>query len=263
MTVYRYVRTGRLDAHRRGGTWRVRTEDVDAFSRQPPPGRGRGRPRWSQHAQRLRSALVRGDEPGAWHVVERVLVGGADPTDVYVRVLGPALEEVGELWEAGKLSVEAEHRATAVAGRIIGRLGPRFTRPGRRRGTIVVGAAPQDPHALPSAMLADVLRGAGYGVIDLGGSTPAESFVSAAASADDLVAIGISVSTSAGLAPAQTLVAAMHGRFDGVPVLLGGPAVTDEQAARAVGADAWAADAAAAVEVIAELRSWDNRGERP
>jgi excisionase family DNA binding protein len=262
MTVYRYVRTGRLAGRRERGEWRVPASDVDALADRPGTngasaqgrgktrGGGRGNPRWSEHAERLRTRLVSGDEAGAWQVLERVLVGGADPAQIYVRVLAPAMRRIGELWSSGELTVEDEHRATAVAGRLIGRLGPRFARPGRHRGTVVLGAAPGDTHALPTAMLADVARGARYAVVDLGGSTPFESFVSAASEADSLVAVGVSASTADSLETARSVLGDLRAVLPEVPLLLGGPAVKDEAAAREAGADAWASDATDAVRVI-------------
>ncbi len=254
MTAYRYLRTGQLVARREAGEWRVRSQDLDAFTR-PAAARGtRGKPRWAQHAHRLRDRLVTGDEAGAWQVLERALVGGAEPQELYVRVLGPALREVGDGWAEGRLTVEDEHRATAVATRIIGRMGPRFARPGRHRGTVIVGAVPGDSHALPVAMLADVLRGERYEVFDLGGSTPLESFVSAGAQADNLIAVGLSASTQDGLAAAAEVIAVLHAELGNVPVLLGGPAVPDERTARRAGADAWAPDAVRAAALLEQLR---------
>jgi excisionase family DNA binding protein len=254
MTAYRYVRTGQLPARRDGGGWRVRRGDLEAFARPDTRPRGtRGKPQWKQHVDRLRDRLVTGDEAGAWQVVERALVGGAEPAELYVRILAPALRDVGDRWAQGRFTVEDEHRATTVATRVIGRMGPRFARPGRHRGTVVVGAVPGDSHALPVAMLADVLRGERYEVVDLGGSTPLESFVSAASRADDLVAIGLSTSTAEGLAEAPSVVKALRAELPGVPVLLGGPAVGDEASARRAGADAWAPDAIKAVAALDQL----------
>ncbi len=77
--------------------------------------------------------------------MERALASGAEPGEVHLEVLCPALDLVGERWESGSWTVAQEHRATAEASRVIGRLGPLFRRPGRRAGTVVIGAAPGDP----------------------------------------------------------------------------------------------------------------------
>src|SRR4029077_16129609 len=88
---------------------------------------------------------------------------------------------------AGELTIADEHRATAIALRLVGRLGPRFARRGRKRGTVVVGAPAGEQHALPSAILADLLRGVGFEVLDMGANTPAASFAETAKEANRLL----------------------------------------------------------------------------
>ena len=140
--------------------------------------------------------MVDGDEAGAWTIVENALTSTLDPQDVHLDLLAPALGRIGEDWEAGRLSVADEHRATVVAGRLIGRLGPRFARRGRKRGVVVVAAPSGETHALPGAMLSDLLRGAGFEVVDLGADTPTASIVEAAEHATRLVAVLIGVTST-------------------------------------------------------------------
>jgi 5-methyltetrahydrofolate--homocysteine methyltransferase len=137
-----------------------------------------------------------------------------------------------------------------VAARLVGRLGPSFARRGRHLGTVVVGAAPGDPHALPVAMLADIVRAHGYRVVDLGANVPVESFTAAAAG-DRVVAVGVSISDTGCLPAAGAAVAAVRA-VTSVPILVGGPA-TDASVA-VPGADGWAGDGAAAAQLIDELR---------
>jgi excisionase family DNA binding protein len=259
MTAYRYLRTGRLPAVRQPDGWSVRASDVEALLHDrtegaaSPPGRGRSS--WPRQSARLRNRLVDGDEPGAWAVVERALIGGTDPTDVYVHVLAPALRDIGDQWEQGELSVDEEHRASAIATRVVGRLGPRFRRRGRPRGTVLLGVAPDDHHSLPASMVADVLRAEGYRVVELGAATPVDSFVAAAAAAEPLTAIGVSVGTDECVAGASRAIRALHRRHRGTPVIVGGPALDDEAAADALGADHWAGDAVTAAALVDEIRS--------
>jgi excisionase family DNA binding protein len=255
MTAYRYVRTGRLAGRKEpGGEWRVAATELDALGRRDvAPSDRRGPLRWSRHVERLVDRLVVGDEAGAWQLVERALVGGATPAEVYTRIVGPGLRRIGDEWADGRLTVIDEHRAATVATRIVGRLGPMFSRPGRRRGTVVVGGAPGDHHALPVAMLADVLRGEGFAVVDLGPATPAESFASVGENDGELLAVGLSAATDASLDEAIGVIETLRSRRDPLPILLGGPAVRDEEAARRAGADGWAPDAAAAATVLEEV----------
>lgn len=256
MTAYRYVRLGRLPAAKVGGQWQVPVSGVEALLKGAEDGESaarRGRPRVAVHRERLLDRLLANDEQGAWTVVENARVAGLAPVDVHLELLGPALRTIGERWEAGELGVGDEHRATAVAIRVVGRLGPEFVRRGRRRGTVIVGAAPGDPHALPAAMLADVLRGAQYSVLDLGGATPVESFVDAVRATDDLVAVCVSFSVSDRDDVIEAVVGAVREVTD-APVFVGGPACNGERHAAALGADGTAADAGAAVELIDAAR---------
>ncbi len=253
MTAYRYVRTGRLPATRDGGQWRVDPSDVERFRRassSPRPRGSRGRA-----PERLEQRLLAGDVAGAWSVVETALVSGATPAEVHLDVLTPALRSIGERWAGGEVSVAEEHRATAAAHRIIGQLGPRFAHRGRTRGTVVIGAPAGELHALPSAIVADLLRDARYSVADLGANAPPESFVDAAREANRLVAICIGVTTG-GLDDALTAtVAALRDASIEAPVLVGGAAIPDEAAALALGADGWSgSDAPTLIATVDECR---------
>lgn len=261
MTVYRYVRTGRLDARKHDGQWWVRSADVEAFRagtlKPPPPPATAPRPRvrrWDRYCDRLVPRLVEGDDAGAWGVVEAALTAGAAPAEVHVDLLAAAMREIGNRWEAGTLSVGDEHRATAVATRLIGRISPRFARRGRRRGAVVLAGVPGDIHAIPVALLADVLRGAGFEVIDFGANTPTELVTRAAAQSESLVAVGLSASTGGREDAIAEAAAAVRADLPHVPLLLGGPAVVDIAAAHALGASSWASDARGAVAVIEDVR---------
>ena len=201
MTAYRYVRTGRLAATQIGRTWRITRDALDAFVAAAPEPAGprvtsSGR-RAPRSTARLESRLLAGDESGSWTIIEDALTGGAQPTAVHLELIGPALRSIGERWQHEQVSIAEEHRATAVAQRLIARLGPLFRRPGRRRGTIVVGAASGDFHALPVAIAADLLRWRNFDVIDLGANAPAASFGEVARSTDQLRAVVVSASTEA------------------------------------------------------------------
>lgn len=260
MTIYRYVRIGRLPAERRQGRWQIRASDLERVAapssrgtRAPEPrsSRRRGTDAWARSTLRLRDRLLAGDASGAWAIIESALMAGT-PGDVHLRLLAPCLEQIGDEWEGGRITVADEHRATAVALGIVGRLGPLFARRGRRRpGSVLLAGAEGDPHAIPLAMVADHLRAEGFDVIHLGANVPVHTLVTMA-SAADLTAVGISASTAAGVTNAARAVRQMHRRRPGVPVLLGGPAVRNERAAREAGADGWAADAAAAAQLFVQ-----------
>lgn len=262
MTAYRYVRLGQLPAEKQGGTWRVRRADLDAFRNADATSapaddagaaaagsgdagtagerRGRRRAPW---AERLESRLVAGDARGSWGVVESALASGADLDEIYLDVLAPAMASIGERWQRGELEIHVEHRATGIAMRLIGRLGPRFSRRGRTRGVVVVGAPAGERHSLPVAMLGDLMRLRGYEVFDLGADVPGTSWVQAVIGTTDTVAVGVSVSSEENLAAAAQAFGLLRSAVSGVLLVVGGLAVRDAAHAAELGADAWAASA--------------------
>ncbi len=253
MTAYRYVRMGRLPATQDGGRWLVDPADLGRLK----PGRStsqarRGHAQPERYREQLRDRMLAGDEAGAWKLIETFLTSGGDPQAALLDVLAPAMRDVGDGWARGDLSVGDEHRATAVAVRLVARLGPMFVRRGRPRGKVIVASAPGDSHALPAAIVASILRGHGYAVVELGGNTPESSVLAEAeAAGGQLSGVVISVSSQDRLAAARSVAAAVHSRIPNAPVLVGGPAVTSEQQAVELGSDGWAEDAAGMVDLLA------------
>jgi excisionase family DNA binding protein len=254
MTAYRYVRTGRLPASRQGVQWLVDPADLARLT-----GGGDRRRRgdvWTEAPRTLASRLVAADEAGSWAVLESALASGADPDRVLVDLLGPALTEIGDGWAAGTLDVADEHRATAVAQRLVGRLGPRFARRGRKRGMIILGAPAGEEHALPSAILSDVLRGARFEVQDLGADTPAESFAAAAAHMDRLLTVMIGVTTPGNDRAVRQVVRALRSSGVTAPLIAGGAAIENADHAQRLGADHWSGhDARTALATVERLRN--------
>ena len=256
MTAYRYVRLGLLRAAKVGTTWRVERKVLEAFRERAEldslvEPRSRRRAPW---AERLEARLVAGDAGGAWGVIEAALRAGTEVEEVYLEILAPALVGMGERWARGEVDVSIEHRASGIVLRLLGRLGPRFVRRGRTRGSVVLGAPAGDQHSLPVALVADVIRAAGFEVADLGADVPAGSFARLAAEVPRLVAVGVSVTNPACLDSAARAIASVRRQLgDDVPVLVGGRAVRDAKHGGVLGADAYARDARAAVERLDEI----------
>lgn len=277
MTAYRYVRTGTLTAHQHNGQWYVDAAVLAEFAKrraESPPRPGRPRADAPVHTSKslaprraiaLADRFIHGDQTGAWNLVDEALTAGAGLRQINNRLITPALCRIGELWESGDTSVGDEHRATVVAYRLIDRVGQRFTRPGRKSGTVVISAAPGDRHGLPSAILSDLLRAEGLDVVDLGADTPGKNIVQIATRQDRLIAVGISATTPLKRAAASELGETVRAvrEATGRPVLVGGRAITDAIAAR-VAPDHRSLDADDAVTWFVDLahRPQTRRGER-
>lgn len=242
MTVYRYVRTGRLAAQRGGTQWVVLESELSRFDVErhaialaAPDGSV------NDPVARLAERLLHGDENGAWAIAQDSLVGGASPTEMYQELFAPAMRTIGERWTRGEVTVAEEHVASGVMTRLVGRSGPLFRSRGTRFGTVVVGSPAGEMHALATAFAADILRASRYDVVDLGVNVPTDAFVQCVRDTNRLVAIAISITTPLSRPSAGDLMDALRRANLGVPIYLGG-AGADAASAHQLGASHWAPD---------------------
>jgi excisionase family DNA binding protein len=254
MTAYRYVRTGRLPARKVGTGWVVSASDLAGFVERPlnliRSDEDTFRADWRE---RLRLTLVIGDEMAAWRVLEEALAAGHSPTECYIDFIVGAINEISNRSQLPRKPEASEYLATATATRLVARLGARFRRPGRSRGTIVFGAPLGEHHVLPISVVADLVRLNGFNCLELGADVPPEAFAGAARDAYRLVAVGVGVTTATNLDTVATTVAAVHDVDPDIPVVLGGQAVASSDATARTGVTAWASDGAQAIEIFTDL----------
>ena len=187
--------------------------------------------------------MINGDLSGAWQVVEAAMASGMPPRDIYIDVLAPTLHAIGAGWQSGAIGIEQEHFASNVAAALIGRLGARFARRGRKKAVVLVAMPPGERHGLGVAMLADIVTQAGYEVRNLGTGYAASSLRRRhRGEPTDLAAVVVSVVEDGRRPAAQDLLTAARRERPTVPLIAGGFAVTDERSAIDLGADGWAAD---------------------
>lgn len=251
MTVYRYVRHGRLPAVKSGTSWLVAVTDLEAFATAAACEAEPCRSRHTAWDERLEARLLAGDLGGSWQVVDAALAAGSTVEAIYTDVITPALCSVGRRWESGEIGVAAEHRASAIAARVVGRLSHRMMRRGQSRGTVAVGTCAAELHGLPVSMVADLLRGAGFESVDLGCNLPADCFAEEVEKLDRLQAIVVTATTSDLDDDVRVTVEGLRARRGDVPIYVGGRAIADAEHAAAVNADGFAPDAKGLIALLA------------
>jgi excisionase family DNA binding protein len=221
-TAYGWVRSGRLRAALIKGSYTLASEDVArlgaerARPRRPRPIRPRSG--MAALSERALGHLSAGEERRARRLVAGLVRDGLPVATISQAVLAPALRHIGEQWSAGRLSVSVEHRAAAIAERILGEHQPAPR--GRRRGVAAVAALSGDRHVLATAMAAVALREDGWTVHHLGADVPAGDLIGfCEAQSVDLAVLSLTT----GAAAAATVHTAELMRADGLPALVGGP----------------------------------------
>jgi 5-methyltetrahydrofolate--homocysteine methyltransferase len=202
----------------------------------------------------LRSAVIDGDDTLARQLAEQASRDGLDARQIVEQAMIPAMDEVGARFERNEyfvpellLSARAMKAAFAV-------LAPALAaRPGTSRGRIAIGTVRGDLHDIGKNLVATVLQGAGFDLLDLGVDVAPERFVEAARSEHvDVIAMSSLITTTMpGMAEAiEALDRA--GLRSTVKVVVGGAPVTAAYAAR-IGADGYSDNAVGAVTVIRRL----------
>lgn len=200
------------------------------------------------------ACLLEPDGRRARSLIEDGLTAGVDAATLYLGVIGPAMYEIGRLWETAEVSVAQEHLATQITQAVIASLGLHLAggEPVGASRVAIVASTPGEMHALGAQMVADFLEAQGWRVLALGPDTPAQEL---AALAQERAAAVIALSTSLpGNLLSVTRTCQLLRRLPRPPfVVVGGRAYRgDVQRAHAVGADGFADDPRALLALLAE-----------
>jgi diguanylate cyclase (GGDEF)-like protein len=173
----------------------------------------------------LVAALRAADGPGAEAVVTEALNAGIAPTAIQVELIAKGMARIGDLWEQGDVTIADEHVATGLCDRALLALqGPLQVAPPRSRERIVLAAVEGQTHVLGLQMVADVLAGAGYEVLNLGADVPSASLQAFVAEHMPAI-VGLS-STQVGDAPRLAgAIVAVQDALRSTRIMLGGNGV--------------------------------------
>jgi len=220
-TAYGWVRGGQLPARKVRRGYEVSDEDVQAFAAERQFGRepvSHIKVRdWPSQADKLYRAIVAGQETQARRTLDR-LVGHVQMIDLCDRVIGPALRRLGDDWEAGRVSIAEEHRATAICERLIA---AHSSQPaGRPRGTAVVATPQDERHGMPALMAAACLRENHWHVHHLAADLPPDE-ISKLASQVGANLVVLSTASASGAAQANLASRAVSATAPDATVLIG------------------------------------------
>ncbi len=204
--------------------------------------------------QKIFAAILKGEAETAKEQVGAALEEGLDPNEILNEGMIAAMREVGCQFEAGEFFVpEMLVSARAMQGSMTVLRPVLLQGEVKPSGKVVIGTVLGDLHDIGKNLVALMLEGAGYEIVDLGTNVPAEDFVKAVQNEKpDIVALSALLTTTMPSIKLTIDYLIQAGLREQVKVLIGGAPVTEDYA-RQIGADGFAPDASRAVSVAESL----------
>ncbi len=202
----------------------------------------------------LAEAIINGKRTDAVELTQKLLDAGVSPKRVLDDGLVAGMSVVGERFKNGEYFVPEVLVAARAMKASMELLRPLLTASDvQPTGTVVIGTVRGDLHDIGKNLVAMMLEGAGFRVIDLGVDTPAEKFLSAAKENNaQIIGMSALLTTTMTYMPEVIRALETENMRHQVKVLIGGAPVTQEWANQ-IGADGYAPDAASAVDKAKEL----------
>ena len=201
----------------------------------------------------LREAVVDGQAKVAVAKVTEALAEGTDAGTVLREGLIAGMAQVGKLYEDGEVFVPEMLVAARAMSAALAVLKPHLVEQGvASSGKVAIGTTEGDLHDIGKNLVAMMLEGSGYEIVDLGVDVPAAKFIEAIRDGANVVAMSALLTTT--MTNMRSTIAAIEaaGLRDQVRIVIGGAPITKSYADE-IGADGYAEDASGAVRMVKEV----------
>jgi len=203
--------------------------------------------------QALSAAVERGNRNETKRLCQALLDTGMAPLEIVETGLVPAMASVGEKFKKNEVFVPEMLIAARAMKEAMGMLEPLLLKAGiKPKYTAVIGTVQGDLHDIGKNLVAMMLKGANFNVIDVGTNVAPEKFV-AAAQEHDAQLVGLSALLTTTMPAMRTTVDAFRAAgLNSVKIMIGGAPITQEFA-NEIGAHGYSPDAASAVDLALSL----------
>ena len=202
----------------------------------------------------LAQSIISGKKHEAESLAKQALDEGIPPSEILSRGLVAGMDVVGQKFKANDFYVPEVLIAARAMKAAMAYLRPALVESGAEPvAKVALGTIKGDLHDIGKNLVAMMLEGAGFEIVDLGVDVKTEKFVEAALE-DGVTIIGLSALLTTTMPTMKNVVDSLEaaGLKGKVHVLIGGAPVTQIYADE-IGADAYAPDAATAVTKAKEL----------
>lgn len=202
--------------------------------------------------QEMQEAVISGNAGKVKECAEKAVAEGIEVSAILNDGLIAGMNVIGVRFKNNEVYVpevlvaaRAMHAGMAVVKPLIADAGI------QEKGTVVIGTVKGDLHDIGKNLVMMMLEGAGYKVIDLGIDVPSGKFIQAVEEHKPQI-VGLSALLTTTMTQMKATVEQLQPYRDHVKVMVGGAPVT-QKFADEIGADAYAPDAASAVDKAKEL----------
>lgn len=203
---------------------------------------------------KLYEAIFKGMAPLAKTAVQEALNDNKSPQDIIDGSMIPAMEAIGAEFEAGKVFVPNLLLSARAMKSALDILKPLMMAGLTTTiGTVVIGTVKGDLHDIGKNLVASMLEGRGFKVINLGTDVSKERFIEAARENNaDIMCLSALLTTT--MDYMKEIVDAVRAEGLDIKIMVGGAPLTQEFAT-SIGADGYSSNANEAVVVAKKLLS--------
>ncbi|MBW1678926.1 MAG: corrinoid protein [Deltaproteobacteria bacterium] len=193
-------------------------------------------------------------QPAVTELVEEAIDKGIAPKTIVLEGLTKPMEAVGEKFESGEYLIPDMLASAECVGAAMDLLSPHLKKAGvETKGKFVIATVDGDLHDIGKNIVAIMLKGAGYEVIDLGADVSTDRII-ATVNEQQAPFLGLSALLTTTMRNMEDIIRKLseNGNRKKVKVLIGG-APTSGEFANKIGADAHCKDAFQAIEVLKKI----------
>ncbi len=198
--------------------------------------------------KQLHDAVVNGDAKTAHNITQHALAEGIDPLKLVNEYMVPAMDEVGRRFECSEYFVPELLISARAMKAALDLIRPLLTARGDQPvGRVAIGTVKGDLHDIGKNLVAALLEGGGFEVIDLGVNVSPEKFIETVKERNaNIIAMSALLTTT--MPSMRTTIEALKqaGIREKVKILIGGAPITQKYADE-IGADGYSENAVGAV----------------
>jgi len=202
----------------------------------------------------LYDAILTGNAPKAEEITKAALAAKADPVELVQKYMIPAMDEAGKRFECNEYFVPELLIAARAMKTSLALISPLLAAAGAESaGRVVIGTVQGDLHDIGKNLVASMLEGGGFEVVDLGVDVSPEKFVEAAGQKEGtIVALSALLTTTMTIMKAVVDLLEKTGIRQTTKVMIGGAPITQTYADE-IGADGYSDNASGAVALARKL----------